>query len=132
MVVMEEEEQGGNKGKREETGVSAGRRNGGEYPIDRDEGEENSRRNERANERASFVSFRFRGTRDLVGKKMSPFSLSVGFAPPPPWKSERNGEGKKGKSYVMCFRVSDQNVVTHGGRKSIKERRRNVSGPRER
>lgn len=57
--------------------------------------ETSERMNERVRVSFRFVSFRFRGARDLVGKKMSPFSLSVGFAPPPPWKSERNGRRKK-------------------------------------
>lgn len=50
--MVEEEKQGGDKG--EKTGGDGGggfpraAATGGEYPIDRDEGEENSRRNERA------------------------------------------------------------------------------------
>ena len=49
MIEEENREKGTGGGGR----VSAGRHNGGEYPIDRDEGEENSRRNERASERSA-------------------------------------------------------------------------------
>lgn len=125
---------------REETGgVSAGRRNGGEYPIDRDEGEENSRRNERANgARASFayvsfVSFRFpRRERDLIGeKKMSPFLAFRRLCASHHLGNPKGTEGKKRKivCHVPSSAGSKRGIASHRGWKSIKERRRNVPGP---
>lgn len=112
----------GRIGRREregEGGVSAGRRNGGEYPIDRDEGEENSRRNERASERSAcefrLVSFRFRDVRDLIGekKKCLHFSPSVEtLRLTPSLEIRKEQRVKKGKSYVTCPRVPGQNVLS--------------------
>lgn len=75
MVAVEKQEEEG------EEEISASRRDGGEYPIDRDEGEENSRRNERTNERVyeSFASF----SREISPEKnVSILAFRVGFPLP--------------------------------------------------